>query len=682
MTDALDPLRFHGIQFPDADGKQNELTTDCPFCGKDDHLYGNSGTGQWTCHRCSTSGNASSFFSIWTEYCQEQLTSTRLEWLAKNRGIPGEAFEAYEVGWNPLTSSFVLPVRGYKGNIIDLRSMYTRNGKIQRAYTTKGAKTGLLNAHLLKDHPTGPLYIAEGEWDAIAMSWTLRTAKAKGLVLGVPGASIFRKDWVDSFQGRDVILLYDNDEAGAKGAERAKKLLTGTAHRLRRLAWPKDFSSGYDVRDLVVQRGPRKAYRTLRDWLLDASDRPQPASPRSTAGSVSRKVFSQKKRAPTYEEVREEYGRYLEFSPDMDIALKLIFGVSATANMRGEPLWLYLVAPPGGSKTVMLSGLKQSEACVWRSTLSPHMLISGQNTKSGDPSLLPLLNRKCLVLKDATELLAMHESDREEIFGTLRGAYDGTVEKSYGNAVRRHYEDLKFNVLAGITPVIYGHQGGQANLGERFLKFRMSRTRQEENDLVRRAAETFDQETEVADSLADISQRFLSHISARATEVAPTPPDFLDRIVPLAQVVARLRSGVEWDYRGGERIMRSRPETEIGSRLAKQLVKFGHALSLVRGGGPPGDEEYEIARRLAQDSSHGFNLDIIRVMMDLGGEKLTFNDIQPETGIPSSTFRLRLEDLEILNLVVRTGTVSQGVGRPRYLYSVEPSFRKMWRNIH
>ena len=81
-------------------------------------------------------------------------------------------------------------------------------------------------------------WVAEGEWDGLALQDLLERAHSEDVVVAVPGAGVFKKSWVNLFDGRNVILSYDNDNAGVKGRDKAIGLLSGVAGSLRTICWP------------------------------------------------------------------------------------------------------------------------------------------------------------------------------------------------------------------------------------------------------------------------------------------------------------------------------------------------------------------------------------------------------------------------------------------------------------
>ncbi|GAG47595.1 unnamed protein product, partial [marine sediment metagenome] len=73
---------------------------------------------------------------------------------------------------------------------------------------------------------------------------------------------------------------------------------------------------------------------------------------------------------------------------------------------------------------------------------------------------------------DFTTILNMHHDNRDEIFGILRDAYDGSITKHFGNGIVRRYKST-FGIIAGVTPAIELYTEEHTALGERFLRYKI-----------------------------------------------------------------------------------------------------------------------------------------------------------------------------------------------------------------
>lgn len=191
---------------------------------------------------------------VW-QACAENLSDDLVEALARDRGLPFEAFEGVELGWVPERRRFALPYRDQDNQIIGIRLL--RPGDEPK--WVEGSKAGLLGAHRLRQHRSAPVYICEGEWDYFALSWLLRTLGVDAVVVCVPGANIFDAAWRPWLKGRRVGTLYDHDEAGRDGELKAADHLTDTVRDITHVHWPAGLPDGFDVRDWIRYGAVEKA---------------------------------------------------------------------------------------------------------------------------------------------------------------------------------------------------------------------------------------------------------------------------------------------------------------------------------------------------------------------------------------------------------------------------------------
>ena len=331
----------------------------------------------------------------------------------------------------------------------------------------------------------------------------------------------------------------------------------------------------------------------------------------------------------------------------------------------GPPIWMFLVAPPGGAKTEIIGSLSLCDQTYMTSSLTPHALISGANFKNmPDPSLIPRLDGRVMVVKDFTSILSMRDSDKDEIFGILRDAYDGRCGKVFGTGVERNYKS-RFTVLAAVTPRIYDLSSQHQSLGERFLKFSSGHNLKHtsEREIIRRAIDNINQETEMKWQLSDVVRSFmdarLQWASSLDLGLFPSiDKNYKERLIYLGMFGARLRGTVSRDsYRHD--IMTSRPSAEVGSRLGIQLAKFVKSLSLIHKHKECGDQEYRIAKKVVLDTIPQRVEDIIRTLVvNYSDDSNTFTtqELARSTRYPLATVSRLLQDLHVLDVVCRSGT--------------------------
>jgi hypothetical protein len=651
--DELKGFQSHGIIFTGSSG--NQAIGDCIFCGKRGKLYANRDNRLWDCKVCGKKGDFYEFLRQISILYKDQLGKGDLIELSQDRGLPTSAFSYWDVGLAK-DGVYAIPIKNANGKVVDIRT-YRIGGKL---FSTPGVQTGLFGAHRLGDESSKKdIWLCEGEWDAIAMQWLVNHVGGSGVVVGVPGANTFKREWVGLFGGKTVNVLYDNDTAGENGEITVADKLSGVAKELRFLHWSDKLPAGYDVRDLVKDY-KKEAYKYILE-RLKGHTRSKSRTNASGAENPTTKTREEEgqgeEKTPkiSTKELMENYKKWLHL-PNTDV-LKIMYGAIIANKLGGDPVWMFLVAPPGGSKSELLMSLSDHPEIHPLTSLTPHTLISGTSWQGGkDPSLLPQLNGKILVIKDFTTLLTMHYSQRDEIFGTLRDIYDGNTEKVFGNGIKRTY-NVRFGIIAGVTPVIETFNIMHSSLGERFLKFRITGNWDQANEdaKIARALSNLGREDTMRDELKKITTWYLKGLKVPVGGGIPRiSAVYLRQISALAKFSARLRGVVDRDKYSG--MVMYKPSSEVGTRLAKQIAKLGMGIAIFAGKKEIDEHTYRLMRRVALDTVPDRSEDIVQAMWDIWCEKeeyCTTSDIMDITRLPQSTVFRLLQDLNLLKIVNR-----------------------------
>lgn len=645
--------------------ESTQIQADCPFCGKKQHMYVAPETFMWDCKVCGKAGNAITFFTQISTSWPKLHPATEEQWreLSRSRGdIPVQYFK--RAGLFCVIGVWVMPDWSESGTVRDLRWWL---GK--KLMSTPGCKTQLWGAReLAKDEDNQVVYVCEGEWDAIAMTWLLDASSQDGIVVAVPGANTLKSDWADMFKDKNVVTMYDLDDAGAAGRARCEKILGGQVKSMKHVMWPATLPSGFDLRDFVCAGMREKSPADLMVELMKLTVLYQ----RKLSGQARRQA--EKIDPISWTELLMEFKAKLRMTPDMIDGLRVSVATVMSAPLPGDPLWVYLVGPPGAGKTAILGSMGTSPRCVLRSSLTAHSLISGWRGEQGDPSLIPKLAGLALVCKDFTEVISMPSIAQDEIFSTLRGAYDGTVVKTFGNGVQREYNDCHFSLVAGVTSAI--HACKTATLGERFLKFQIVRqSGREADDLVRAAMSSVGKEKQLEEALQTATMRFLERVPD-ALSMPLLPSDLADRLMGTVQLVAFLRATVSRDQRSD--IVQFRPVPEAGTRLAKQLAKMSMMLAFVEGRNQVSESDFRLVERIARDTSGGFALDIVEALQRCGGEA-TKSDLEGKADLPHGTVYKYVEDMQVLGILQVAGKIASSSGRPSLTYKLTSEVHRLWQ---
>ena len=678
----------HGVELHES--TSSNWIGDCPYCGKEDHFYVGERTGQFDCKRCGEKGNQITFLTQMAQECHEALSPRRRRRLLADRGtvviakkeysveLPNSAIDAFKVGYNLMTGEYLVPCISEKGTVRDLRRW--RIGKKARSTTGMTAQLGGVH-RFRRSSRIGRIWLCEGEWDAIVLSWLLRSADLGGVdeVCWVPGANTFKNEFLDHLSNRHVVLCYDNDTPGDRGCATAYEKCKPVCRSTEVVAWPEELPDGYDMRDFVIsqlamdnepqnvvdhlqsliQEQPRRSFNEP----AEVGDEDEPLE-EDDAGDVIE-----------FDELVRTFEKHALMDDQMIDALKVIAAVILSTPLENDPLWVYLVGAPGSGKTMLLSSLQDARKCRFVSSVSPHSLVSGWKGERSDPSLIPQLRGKTLVAKDFTEILTMAPMAQDEVFSTLRGAYDGYVLRPFGNGITREYKGCYFSLIAGVTSAVHGHS--KASLGERFLKYQLnSPDRDHGNAVIRAAIRNVGREKAMEDELKTTMRRFLKK-SIDLENLPTIPPSFIRRLISLVNLVAVLRAQVDRDVRHDE--VKFRPAPEIGTRLAKQLSKLAMMLCVVEGKRQVDEAVFKLVRKVAYDTAHRLHLDIIDAIMVYGGSA-SLAEIVNETNLPATTLIRRLDDLVVLTAIAKTKAPSTG-GRPAAVYNVTEHVRDLWSRV-
>lgn len=642
----------YGIEFQGKSG--NQVYGNCPFCDSKNKFYANISNALWDCKVCGKKGNFTGFLSEIYKKSLEDMSDSFLKKLSIDRKLPLNVFRPWKLG--RYNNKYILPIRNENGVIQDLRA-YTIGRKFM---STSGCSVGLLGIDILIKSPIeDPVYICEGEWDGMAFHWLLKFLKLKGSIVAVPGALTFKREWEPPFQGREVYCCYDHDEAGKKGELVVHERLTGVAKSLKYLHWQNELPDGYDIRDLIIEKaiqGQRPRYTF--NHLIKSNFKLNPRLLKETTPAIVVDKNTPEPKKVTFEDVCGVFGKWL-YVTDFG-GLKISLATIVSTELQGDPLWMFLVSSPGGSKTELLQSTNQCPNVYTMSSLTSHSLVSGAHFNGGkDPSVLPELHQKTLVIKDFTPILTKKDIERDEIFGTLRDAYDGTYTKVFGNGQRRSYV-CHFSIVAGVTSRIHELASEHQSLGERFLKYTLgdNLNHQHEVEMIEKATENVGSETLMRQEMAMVIKEFMLHQIWLTKQYDPILPSTVkNKLTSLVQFGARLRGTVSRDkYRND--IMISKPAAEYGTRLAKQHFKLMKSLCYVSNRKEINEEDYLISKKVMIDTIPQRIEDIVRCLHQSCptiNDTLKTKEIAIKTKYTIGTVSYVLANLDILGVVTKTG---------------------------
>lgn len=352
----------------------------------------------------------------------------------------------------------------------------------------------------------------------------------------------------------------------------------------------------------------------------------------------------------TLEDAKATFKKWLYLEDDS--VIDLIVGLVAGNRLPTDPVWLYLVAPPSSGKTELLNAIFGLEDTYFLSDLTPAALISGYvDPDTGeDKSLLPQLDGKLVVIKDFTVILSKPAETRNQLYSILRDAYDGYSCRGMGTGSKGFHS--RFNMIAGVTPDIEADWSKTLSLGERFLTFRLAVNNRDEH--TRRSLTNANYEPRMRDELKEAVQGVLAGLP----NLVPSADGLFTKTLRLADLLTTSRTFLARDRNG---CVTTPPTPELAGRVAKQLLRIGQSLALVRGKPEVTEEEFTIMKKVAFDSLPTYRRNVLEALM---GTKMARSSKHFADKIRGSekTIRIHLEDLHLLGIADKQSIGSTKVG--------------------
>lgn len=332
----------------------------------------------------------------------------------------------------------------------------------------------------------------------------------------------------------------------------------------------------------------------------------------------------------------------------------VVLGAAAATLLLELPVWLFLVGPPGSSKTELLRSLSTLDHVYKVSTMTESALLSGSPRRDHHPDatggLLAEIGQSpsVIVCKDFGSVLSMGRDQRAAVFAALREVADGEWTRRLGvDGGRTLSWHGKVAIIAGVTASLDTHHAAWAAMGERFI--RVTQTTGALDVVAMSAIRGASNEQEMRDELAAAVKAVFLGANWMRLGQPDTDADY-GVVVALATASARLRSAVIRNSNGRE--IEHLPIVEAPTRLGVALDRLDQGMAVI---GASALLRQRALARVALDCVPSPRRQVVMVLADADAPTAT-RAIGAQLGLPDTTVRRLLEDLEILHVAVRERT--------------------------
>ena len=359
--------------------------------------------------------------------------------------------------------------------------------------------------------------------------------------------------------------------------------------------------------------------------------------------------------------LKEEVKKYQYFEDDQVIDVCLA-SIIATRLKLGDPVWLTVIGASSGGKSQILRPLSLTDGKFLHRVddLTENTFLSGAKVKEGEPSpsLLKRIGKHgMLVMSDLTVLFSKSSEARTAILSQFRMLYDGEMIKYSGNSGTPLQWEGYLGVLAGSTPTLYSFFEEVADMGQRFIYYRMKEYDGKKATHLALDRTLFGKELD--EKLGDMYKEYIVGVVQHEMEESVVlDKEVKDRLVEVAHFAERVRTAVQTDFKG-EKIVRV-PVPAMPIRVALQLMTIAKGLAVMRhydtGSFKLEEEDLASLDWCAYSLGNEEKRVCLKILASIPcDDSLTTASVADELGLATSVTGLILQNLSAVGVVTRIG---------------------------
>jgi len=230
-----------------------DFMTACLWCGSDKLSVSKDEGHVFQCWKCKQTGNGVSYMREWFSQLPDLTMPQAKQFCGMKKGVSPSALRLEGIRCDG--HYYWFPVRNMKGDIIALHK-YNPSDNIVYS-SPKPWSCSVLGMSALTG--SEEIWVAEGHWDYLVMRQLLSRLPDGPDLLGTCGSS-FSTNYLHLLEDKNVVLLFDNDDAGRSGVQSVARRIKSSGHSIKTLQyldWSQitipqfsEIPEKFDIRDL------------------------------------------------------------------------------------------------------------------------------------------------------------------------------------------------------------------------------------------------------------------------------------------------------------------------------------------------------------------------------------------------------------------------------------------------
>lgn len=358
------------------------------------------------------------------------------------------------------------------------------------------------------------------------------------------------------------------------------------------------------------------------------------------------------------EELKAEVQKY-QYIEDTNILDVSLASIIATRLSVGDPIWLVIIGPSSGGKSQILRPLSLTDTNFLHRVddLTENTFLSGMKSSGGEMSLLSRIGPKgIIVISDLTVLFSKSSETRSTILSQFRMIYDGEMIKYSGNSSKPVKWNGSLGVIAGSTPNLYSQFEEVADMGERFVYYRMKEYDEKKASKIALGRNLYGKKLD--EVLSELYANYIKEVVSNYSESKDVdiPESFKEKILDIAILAEKIRTTSHTDFRTRE--MDRIPVRAMPMRVALQLISIAKGLRLMRmyEGGDLTDNDYNIVQWCGYSLGNEEKRACLRILASIDrADSLTTQQIADQVGLNTHVIGAILQNLAAVGVLKRSG---------------------------